>query len=164
MRTVFVEYVASDNDLVCQEFAPDLISLLHRSLVNPTNFTKMGLWTLGQSTRDPKRNPIAGILVKELTITPQQGKKILDQSEKIRKLCDNLKETHALLVKLKALCEKKTQIFQDRMSKCTQILTSQQVVKLISWISDHTELLESICPGWGTEQAPLTSSKKPAAK
>lgn len=131
-------------------------------LVNPTNFTKMGLWTLGQSTRDPKRNPIAGILVKELAITPQQGRKILDQSEKIRKLCDNLKETHSLLGKLKALCEKKTQIFQDRMSKCTQSLTSQQVVKLISWINEHTQLLGSVCPGWGTEQ--IISSKKPAAK
>jgi hypothetical protein len=122
----------------------------------------MGLWTLGQSTRDPKRNPIGGILVKELTITPQQVRKILDQSEKIRKLCDNLKETHALLVKLKALCEKKTQIFQDRMNKCTQILTSEQVVKLISWITEHTDLLRTVCPGWGTEQ--IISSKKAASK
>jgi hypothetical protein len=121
-------------------------------LVNPTNFTKMGLWTLGQNSHDPKRNPIAGILVKELTITSQQGRKILDQSEKIRVLCQNLKETHALLAKLKALCEKKTKIFQDRMSKCTEILTSKQVVALILWINEHTELLESVCPGWGTEQ------------
>ncbi|KAG7361045.1 hypothetical protein IV203_036145 [Nitzschia inconspicua] len=129
-------------------------------LVNPTNFTKMGLWTMGQNNHDPKKNPIAGILVKELTITPAQGKKILDQSEKIRKLCDNLRETHALLVKLKTLCEKKKQIFQDRMSKCTEILTSQQVVKLICWINEHSELLGTICPGWGTEQ--IISSKKPS--
>jgi len=123
-------------------------------LVNPTNFTKMGLWTLGESNRGPKKNPIAGILVKELDITPQQGRKILDQSEKIRKLCDNLKEAHALLVKLKTLCEKKTRCFQDRMSKCTEILTSKQVVKLIIWINEHTQLLEKVCPGWGTEHIP----------
>jgi hypothetical protein len=136
--------------------------VLGQRLVNPTNFTKMGLWTLGQSNSDTKRNPIAGILVKELTITPQQGRKILDQSEKIRTLCVNLRETHALLVKLKALCEKKTQIFQDRMNKCTKILTSERVVKLISWINEHTELLRTLCPGWGTEQ--IISSKKPTAK
>jgi len=120
-------------------------------LVNPTNFTKMGLWTLGQSPQGWKKNPIAGILVKELDITPQQGRKILDQSEKIRKLCENLKETHALLVKLKLLCEKKTRCFQDRMNKCTEILTSQQVAKLIIWINQNTQLIEKICPGWGTE-------------
>lgn len=120
-------------------------------LVNPTNFTKMGLWTLGQSNQGSKKNPIAGILVKELDITPQQGRKILDQSEKIRTLCDNLKEAHALLVKLKYLCEKKTQVFQDHMNKCTEILTSKQTVKLIIWINDNTRLLENVCPGWGTE-------------
>mgnify|MGYP005680652643 FL=1 len=114
----------------------------------------MGLWTLGQSNQGPKKNPIAGILVKELDITPQQGRKILDQSEKIRKLCDNLKEAHALLVKLKNLCEKKTRCFQDRMSKCTEILTSKQVIKLIIWINEHTQLLEKVCPGWGTEHIP----------
>ena len=111
----------------------------------------MGLWTLGQSNQGNKKNPIAGILVKELDITPQQGRKILDQSEKIRKLCDNLKEAHALLVKLKFLCEKKTRCFQDRMNKCTEILTSKQVVKLIIWINGNTRLLENVCPGWGTE-------------
>jgi len=120
-------------------------------LVNPTNFTKMGLWTLGNGKQGTKKNPIAGILVKELDITPQQGRKILDQTEKIRKLCDNLKETHSLLAKLKYLCEKKTQTFQDRMNKCTEILTSQQVVKLIIWINSNTQLLENVCPGWGTE-------------
>lgn len=60
-------------------------------LANPTNFTKMGLWTLGQQSKD-SRNPIAGILQKELAITAQQGKKILDQREKIRHCCSNLKE------------------------------------------------------------------------
>ena len=112
----------------------------------------MGLWTLGQSNQGTiKKNPIAGILVKELDITPQQGRKILDQGEKIRKLCDNLKEAHGLLVKLKYLCEKKTQTFQDRMNKCTEILTSKQVVQLICWINDNAQLLENVCPGWGTE-------------
>lgn len=120
-------------------------------LVNPTNFTKMGLWTLGQNSVSPKHNPIAGILQKELDITPQQGRKILEQSEKIRVLCDNLKECLALLAKLKSLCEQKTKIFQDRMDKCREILTTNQVVKLIKWIDDHTQLLETVCPGWGTE-------------
>ena len=127
-------------------FAP-----FHFRLVNPTNFTKMGLWTLGHTNQGTKKNPIAGILVKELDITPQQGRKILDQSEKIRQLCENLKEAHSLLVKLKHLCEKKTRTFQDHMNKCTEILTSKQVVKLIIWINGHTQLLDSVCPGWGTE-------------
>ena len=111
----------------------------------------MGLWTLGQSPQGWKKNPIAGILVKELDITPQQGRKILDQSEKVRTLCENLKEAHALLVKLKLLCEKKTRCFQDRMNKCTEILTSSQVAKLIIWINENTQLIENVCPGWGTE-------------
>ena len=111
----------------------------------------MGLWTLGHTNQGTKKNPIAGILVKELDISPQQGRKILDQSEKIRQLCKNLKEAHALLVKLKDLCEKKTRTFQDRMNKCTEILTSKQVVNLIIWINGHTQILDSVCPGWGTE-------------
>ena len=61
-------------------------------LANPTNFTKMGLWTMGQQGRDPKNNPIAGMLQKELGITPQQGRKILEQRQKIRDLSSNLKE------------------------------------------------------------------------
>lgn len=117
----------------------------------------MGLWTLGQNSVSPKNNPIAGILQKELDITPQQGRKILDQSEKIQALCDNLKECLALLAKLKALCQQKTQIFQDRMDKCREILTTKQVVKLIKWINDHTQLLETVCPGWGTEHIHSTS-------
>jgi hypothetical protein len=64
-------------------------------LANPTNFTKMGLWTLGQQSKDT-RNPLAGILQKELGITAQQGKKILDQREKIRTCCSNLKEVRDL--------------------------------------------------------------------
>ena len=56
-----------------------------------------------------------------------------------------------LLGKLKALCEQKTKIFHDRMSKCREILTPRQVVKLILWIDDHSEVLEKVCPGWGSE-------------
>ena len=55
----------------------------------------MGLWTLGQQSKDPKRNPIAGILQKELGITAQQGRKILDQRQKIRDVCSNLKEVRS---------------------------------------------------------------------
>ena len=111
----------------------------------------MGLWTLGQDSTNPKRNPIAGILQKELDITSQQGRKIIDQREKIHAVCENLKECLVLLGKLKSLCEQKTKIFHDRTNRCREILTSKQTVKLIIWINDNTELLESVCPGWGTE-------------
>eukprot|EP00977_Amphora_coffeiformis_P029849 scaffold43062_cov206-Amphora_coffeaeformis.AAC.5 len=63
-------------------------------LANPTNFTKMGLWTMGQQSKNT-RNPIASILQKELEITSQQGKKIVEQREKIRRVCDNMKEVSA---------------------------------------------------------------------
>jgi hypothetical protein len=91
------------------------------SLANPTNFTKMGLWTLGgggvQSSStsssnganggnsktnglngsnnrgsNGSRNPIAGMLQRELGISAQQGRKILDQRQKIQNVCSNLKE------------------------------------------------------------------------
>jgi hypothetical protein len=61
-------------------------------LANPTNVTKMGLWTLGQQSSNPKKDPIAGMLQRELGITPQQGKKILEQRQKIRDVCTNLSE------------------------------------------------------------------------
>jgi hypothetical protein len=61
-------------------------------LANPTNFTKMGLWTLGQQSSNPRKDPIASILQKELGITPQQGKKIIEQRQKIRDVCTNLSE------------------------------------------------------------------------
>ena len=80
-----------------------------------------------------------------------QARKIFEQSERIKTLCDNLKETLALLEKLKSICEQKTQMFRDRMAKCKEILTSKQTVKLIIWINDHYQLLEQVCPGWGTE-------------
>lgn len=119
----------------------------------------MGLWTMGQNSVSPKHNPIAGILQKELDITAQQGRKILDQSEKIKALCDNLKECLKLLAKLRSLCQQKTQIFHDRINKCREILTTKQVVELIKWIDEHTELLETVCPGWGTEHIHSSSTK-----
>lgn len=124
-------------------------------LAAPTNFTKMGLWSLGQSEgfyTNPKQNPIAGILRKELGITPVQGRKILDQRQKIRDVCDNLKQCLMLLTKLKALCENKQKMFHDRMSKCQEILTPPQVAKLLLWVDEHSHLLESVCPGWGSER------------
>lgn len=124
-------------------------------LAAPTNFTKMGLWTLGQSDAfytDLKRNPIAGILRKELGITPQQGRKIIEKRQKIRDLCANLKECLALLAKLKTICEQKQKVYHDRMSKCQQILAPHQVVKLVVWVDEHTDILEQVCPGWGSER------------
>ena len=104
-------------------------------LAAPTNFTKMGLWTLGQNEgfyTDLKRNPIASILSKELGINPQQGRKILEQRQKIRDLSSNLKECLGLLTSLKSLCEHKQRVFHDRMSKCQEILTPLQVSRMIN--------------------------------
>ena len=176
-------------------------------LANPTNFTKMGLWTMGQQSKNT-RNPIASILQKELEITPQQGKKIVEQREKIRRVCDNMKEvrvangqkrdncgmassysvsvlrstlcnlstclsfyllvrrvlvcstqTLRLLAQLKALCEQKTKIFHDRMTKCREILKPSQVVKCLVWIDQNSATLSNLCPGWGSEQ--MVAGSKP---
>jgi len=124
-------------------------------LANPTNVTKMGLWTLQQ-----EGNPIAGILQRELGISLAQGKKIMEQKQKIRTLSDNMKECWALLSKLSELCTQKTSIFNDRMSKCREILTPRQVVRLIIWVDDHTETLAQVCPGWGSEQLRSKGSVK----
>mmetsp|Transcript_10076 Transcript_10076/g.14250 ORF Transcript_10076/g.14250 Transcript_10076/m.14250 type:complete len:207 (+) Transcript_10076:848-1468(+) len=124
-------------------------------LAAPTNFTKMGLWSLGQNEgfyTNPKQNPIAGILRKELNITPAQGRKIIEQRTKIRNLVGNLNECVMLLGKLKGLCEHKQKVFKDRMTKCQEILTPQQVAKLMLWIDQHSDTLESVCPGWGSER------------
>jgi hypothetical protein len=81
-------------------------------LANPTNVTKMGLWTLGQGPdrksstaedlrRPPPRssnNPIVGLLQRELGITATQSKKILEQREKIRQVCANLREVRLLVM------------------------------------------------------------------
>jgi hypothetical protein len=132
-------------------------------LAAPTNFTKMGLWTLGQNEgfyTDLKRNPIASILSKELGITPQQGKKILEQRQKIRDVSANLKECLGLLANLKRLCEHKQKVFHDRMSKCQEILTPLQVVKLLLWVDEHSNILETVCPGWGSERIQPTKETK----
>ena len=130
-------------------------------LANPTNFTKMGLWTLaGQSRNKTTGNdPIAGMLQKELEISPQQGRKILEQRQKIQHVCSNLKECLVLLGKLKALCETKTKIFHDRMTKCREILNPKQVVKLLIWIDENSATLGSVCPGWGSEQFRSSTAK-----
>lgn len=65
-----------------------------------------------------------------------------------------------LLSKLKALCEQKTQIFNDRMDKCREILTPRQVIKLLLWIDEHSQVLEKVCPGWGSEQIPTKNPKR----
>ena len=65
-----------------------------------------------------------------------------------------------LLGKLKALCETKTKIFHDRMTKCREILAPKQVVKLLLWIDENSSTLGSVCPGWNSEQF---QSKPPAA-
>ena len=105
---------------------------------------------MGQQSKN-NRNPIASILQKELGITSQQGRKILEQREKIRSVCDNMKETLRLLASLKALCEQKTKIFHDRMTKCREILKPSQVVKCLTWIDQNSETLAKLCPGWGSE-------------
>lgn len=129
-------------------------------LANPTNFTKLGLWTMGQQSKN-SRNPIAGILQKELGISAQQGKKILEQRKRIQDVCSNLRQCLALLADLRTLCAQKTQIFHDRLSKCREILTPRQVVQLIIWINQNTEMLEQVCPGWGSEH--IHSKKPPPA-
>lgn len=120
-------------------------------LIAPSDFTKMGLFTMGQNEKN-EGNPIAGILRKELDITPQQGRKIVEQREKIRDLTDNLKQCIGLLGKLKSLCEHKQQVFNNRMSKCQEILNPLQVVKLLLWVDDNSNILESTCPGWVSER------------
>ena len=47
---------------------------------------------------------------------------------------------------------KKQKIFADRMNKCQEILTPEQVVKLLVWIDENDSVLESACPGWGSER------------
>jgi hypothetical protein len=75
--------------------------LLCCRLANPTNFTKMGLWTLGGQSSNDRGNPIAGMLQKELGITIQQGRKILEQRQKIQDVCSNLKEVCMALYKMR---------------------------------------------------------------
>lgn len=75
-----------------------MIMMKYNRLASPTNYTKMGLWTMGQQSKG--HNPITGILTKELEIQPQQLKRILDQREKIREVCSNLKEVSLAMLLL----------------------------------------------------------------
>ena len=108
-----------------------------------------------------KQNPLVGILQKELNIAPQQVRKILEQREKIRELCNNLNASLLLLQKLKELCEQKNKTFNDRMSKTREILSPKQVVKLIMWIKEHSNVLGNICPGWTSEQVVKRTKASP---
>lgn len=60
-------------------------------LAKPADFTKMGLWTLSGQSNNP-RHSLSSLLLNELSITPPQSRKIMEQREKIRSVCDNLKE------------------------------------------------------------------------
>ena len=122
----------------------------------------MGLWTIAKANGSKdmsKQNPLVGILQKELNIASHQVRKILEQREKIRELCNNLNASLLLLQKLKDLCEQKNKTFNDRMKKTQEILSPKQVVKLILWIKEHSNVLENICPGWTSEQV-VKGSKK----
>jgi hypothetical protein len=124
-------------------------------LAAPTTFTKMSLWTLGQSKSfytKPKNNPIAGILQQELGVTPAQARKIFAHRERIQTLIKSMKEVPRLIAELKALCQKKQKLFHDRMTKCQEILTPEQVAKLLVWVDDNAATLEHVCPGWGSER------------
>lgn len=158
--TVFTE-MYSDYGKQRQEELQFHLSQLAK-LAAPTTFTKMSLWTLGQNESfytKPQHHPISGILMKELEITPQQGRKILMQRARIQNLCTNIKKGLQLIAELKALCTKKQKTFADRMSKCQEILTPEQVVKLLVWIDDNDSVLETACPGWGSER--IRDKKKP---
>jgi hypothetical protein len=98
------------------------------------------------------------------TITPVQGRKILEQQQKIRNVCDSLKQCLVLLRKLQTLSERKQKVFHVGMSKCQEILMPLQGVKLLLWVDEHSHLLESICLGWGSEQIRSKEESKPKAK
>lgn len=117
----------------------------------------MGLWTIAKANDSKdisKQNPLVGTIAKELTITPPQIRKILEQRQKIRDLCNNLNATLGLILQLKELCEQKNKKFNDRMTKTRAILNPKQVVKLIMWIKDYSDVLGNTFPGWTSEQHP----------
>lgn len=64
-------------------------------LAKPADFTKMGLWTLSGQSNNP-RHSISSLLLNELSITPPQSRKIMEQREKIRTVCENLKEVRTM--------------------------------------------------------------------
>lgn len=115
----------------------------------------MSLWTLAQNNEfffKPKRNAISGILMEELGITLFQGRKIIEHRQKIKSICENIKQALSLLTTLKSICERKQNVFKARMTKCQEILTPLQVCKLLIWIDQNWGLLEQVCPGWGAER------------
>ena len=135
-------------------------------LAVPTTFTKMTLWTMGQGDQfflRPKSHPIAGILMRELGITSQQGRKIIEHRDRIKKVCVNIRQCLELLGKLKGLCGHKQRLFHDRMTKCQEILTPLQVVKLLLWVDEHQGVLETACPGWGSERIRGSNKKSATA-
>jgi hypothetical protein len=124
-------------------------------LATPTTFTKMSLWTLGQNAHffsNPKRDSLGAILSRELQITSAQARKILERRHRVHSLSTNIKHALDLLGKLRVLCEGKQQVFHDRMSKCQEVLSPIQVVKLLMWVDDNSLVLERVCPGWGSER------------
>ena len=124
-------------------------------LAKPTTITKMTLWTMGQSDQffyKPKRNPIAGILMRELDVTPAQGRKIVERRDRIRAVCENIRHCLVLMGKLNALCRHKQKVFHDRMTKCQEILTPVQVARLLVWVDTNADTLGAVCPGWGSER------------
>ncbi|GMH85108.1 hypothetical protein TrVE_jg14220 [Triparma verrucosa] len=124
-------------------------------LVMPTTTTKMGLWTLEQDDKffeNTGRGSLAGILARELQITENQKKKIIEHREEIKTITRNLKRTLELLSELKTVVGKKHSLFKDRMEKCTKILNPLQVIKLLLWVNKNEAELSETCPGWGSEQ------------
>ena len=132
-------------------------------LAAPTSVTKMSLWTLGQNDaffrNYKKRDSLSGILVRELDITPQQGKQIMVHRKTIQRLGMNIQASLSLLRKLKELCLHKQQVFRDRMEKCQEILTPLQVVKLLLWVDNNQDTLNHVCPGWISERIVAPNSK-----
>ena len=138
-----------------------------KKLATPTTFTKMSLWTLGQNDQffhNPKRNSLGAILMKELQISPAQAKKIVERRDRVHSLSTNIKEALDLLEKLRKLCEGKQRVFHDRMSKVQDVLSPIQVVKLLTWVDDNSQVLEQVCPGWGSERIRVSSAKKNATQ
>ena len=141
--------------LLSSSFSCSIHPVIANSLAAPTTITKMTLWTCGQSDQfffKPKSHPIAGILMKELDITPVQGRKIVERRDKIRAVCDNIRQCLVLMGRLKSLCQHKQKVFRDRMTKCQEILNPLQVARLLVWVDNHADTLESVCPGWGSER------------
>ena len=55
------------------------------------------------------------------------------------------------MAELNSTTMQKTNIFADRMDKCQEILTPRQCMKLLLWVSEHENVINQMCPGWGSE-------------